>query len=66
MSYEVFKRRVNARIAQAGCVYKARFFNDTDKGRFFAFLPDGTQIIANPVSTKVTFRQRNHTYMGVI
>ena len=66
MSYEVFRRRVNARIAQAGCAYKARFIIDSDKGRFLALLPDGLQIIANPSSTKVTFRTRNHTFMGEI
>ena len=65
MSYEAFRRKVNARIASAGCNFKARFVNDTDKGRFLALLPDGTWIVGNPLSAKVTFRQRNHTYEPV-
>lgn len=56
MSYEVFKRKVNALIAKAGGNIRVRFSNDNDKGRFFANCSDGTTIIGNPDSLKVTVR----------
>ena len=34
MSYEVFRRKVNALIDRAGGGVKVRFYNDADKGGF--------------------------------
>ena len=56
MSYEVFERKVNALIKKAGGKITVRFRNDTDKGKFFANCSDGTVIIGNPASLKVTVR----------
>lgn len=67
MSYEVFKRRVNALINRAGGGIKVRFVNDTDKGRFFANCSDGTTIIGHPSSIKVTVRYGSgHQAMATI
>lgn len=54
MSYEVFERKVNALIQKAGGDIAVRFHNDTDKGKFFANCSDGTTIIGNRDSLKVT------------
>lgn len=56
MSYEVFKRKVNALIAKAGGGIKVRFSSDTEKGRHFAKCSDGTTIIGNNTCLKVTVR----------
>ncbi len=56
MSYEVFRRKVNALIAKAGGNIRVRFSSDTDKGRFYANCSDGTTIIGNPGRLKVTVR----------
>ena len=56
MSYEVFERKVNALIKKAGGKITVLFHNDTDKGKFFAIFSDGTTIIGNPKSLKVTVR----------
>lgn len=56
MSYEVFQRRVNALIDRAGGGIKVRFSEDDEKGRYFAKCSDGTTIIGNPSSIKVTVR----------
>jgi len=56
MSYEVFERKVNALIVKAGGKVKVRFHRDTDKGQFFANCSDGTTIIGNESSLKVTVR----------
>ena len=56
MSYEVFERKVNALIKKAGGKITVLFHNDTDKGKFFANCSDGTTIIGNPKSLKVTVR----------
>lgn len=56
MSYEVFRRKVNALVVRAGGGITVRFHNDTEKGRFFANCSDGTTIIGNPASLKVSVR----------
>lgn len=56
MSYEVFRRRVNALIAKTGGGVKVRFSTDDDKGKHYANLSDGTTIIGNNASFKVTVR----------
>ena len=67
MSYEVFRRRVNALIKRAGGGIAVRFFNDTDKGRFFANCSDGTTIVGNPSSLKITVLYGSgHQAMAVI
>lgn len=67
MSYEVFRRRVNALVSRAGGDIRVRFSNDTDKGRFFANCSDGTTIIGCPSSLKVTVRYGSgHQSMAAI
>ncbi len=56
MSYEVFRRKVNALVAKAGGNISVRFSRDDDKGKFFANCSDGTTIIGNMASLKVTVR----------
>lgn len=56
MSYEVFKRKVNALIAKAGGGIKVRFSSDAEKGQHFARCSDGTTIIGNKACLKVTVR----------
>lgn len=56
MSYEVFKRRVNALIDRAGGGIEVRFSNDIDEGKFFAKCSDGTIIIGCSSGLKVTVR----------
>lgn len=67
MSYEVFKRRVNALIDHAGGGIEVCFNNDTENGRFFANCSDGTTIIGRPSSLKVTVRYGSgHQAMAAI
>lgn len=67
MSYEVFKRRVNALIDRAGGGITVCFNNDTDKGRFFANCSDGTTIIGRPSGLKITVRYGSgHQAMATI
>ncbi len=56
MGYDVFQRKVNALIVKAGGKIKVKFSCDTDKGQFFANCSDGTTIIGNRSSLKVTVR----------
>ena len=56
MSYEVFKRKVNALINRADAGIKVRFHHDAEHGRFFAKFSDGTTIIGNSSAMKVTVR----------
>lgn len=56
MSYDVFIRKVNALIVKAGGKITVDFSNDTDNGKFFANCSDGTTIIGNQSSLKVTVR----------
>lgn len=56
MSYEVFRRKVNALIAKTGGGVKVKFSADDDKGTHYANLSDGTTIIGNNTSFKVTVR----------
>lgn len=56
MSYEVFRRKVNALIAKAGGGLAVRFFTDTESGRHYASCSDGTVIIGNTACLKVSVR----------
>ena len=56
MQYEVFCDKVRALLSRSGADIKVRFHNDSDEGRFFANCSDGTTIIGNPSSFKVTVR----------
>lgn len=60
MSYEGFKTAVNNLVAKAGGGISVSF--SQDDGKYFARFPDGTRIIGNSVSPKVTIRWggRNH------
>lgn len=67
MSYEVFRRKVNALIEKAGGKITVQFHNDTDKGKFFANCSDGTVIIGNQNNLKVTVRYGSgHQAMAAI
>lgn len=56
MSYEVFRRKVNALIAKAGGGISVRFSTDADKGKHYANCSDGTTIIGNESCLKVAVR----------
>lgn len=56
MSYEVFKRRVNALIDRTGGGIRVRFSTDPEKGRHYANCSDGTTIIGNERCKQVTVR----------
>ena len=67
MSYDVFRRKVNALISRAGGGISVRFHNDAEKGKFFANCSYGTTIIGNPSSLKVTVRYGSgHQMMAAI
>ena len=55
MSYEHFKARINQLVAKAGGGITVRF-NHADDGRHFANCSDGTVIIGNSRSLKLTVR----------
>lgn len=54
MSYEVFRRKVNALIAKAGGDVNVRFSTDPEKGKHYAKCSDGTTIIGNDVCLRVS------------
>lgn len=56
LTYEGFQIKVTALVGRAGGDISVRFFNDTDNGKFFANCSDGTTIIGNSSSVKVTVR----------
>lgn len=68
MSYEVFRRKVNALIERAGGGISVRFRNDAEAGKFFANCSDGTVIIGNSQTLRVSVRWngRNHQSMAAI
>lgn len=56
MDWEVFCQKVRARVDMSGTGMNVRFYNDLERGRFLARCQDGTTIIGNPSSLKVTVR----------
>lgn len=54
MSYEVFKRKVNALIARAGGNISVRFSTDNEKGKRYANCSDGTTIVGNNSCLRVS------------
>lgn len=54
MAYEVFQKRIKALIKRAGGGISVRFSNDADKGKYIANCSDGTTIVGNASSLKVT------------
>ena len=56
MSYEVFKRKVNALIQKAGGCINVSFSTDPDKGKYYANCSDGTTIIGAATCLKVAVR----------
>ena len=59
MSYEVFKTKVRAIVRKAGGRISVGFYNDREKGRYFANCSDGTTIIGNSSRLKVSVRWGN-------
>lgn len=67
MSYEVFRRKVNALIAQAKSNLSVRFSTDPEQGKHYANCSDGTIIIGNETGLKVTVRWGSgHQSMAII
>lgn len=67
MSYEVFKRKVNALIARAGGRITVRFSTDAEAGKHYADCSDGTTIAGNLSCLKVTVRYGSgHQAMAAI
>ena len=67
MSYEVFKNKVTAMINRAGSGLKVRFSTDEEIGKHYASCSDGTTIIGNSSSLKVTVKWGSgHTALATI
>lgn len=67
MSYEVFKRKVNALIVRADESILVWFFTDCDKGEHYANCSDGTTIIGNESCLRVAVRWGSgHQSLAVI
>lgn len=65
MSYETFQAKVRALAKAAGI--KVDFHHDTEKGKYYGNCADGTTIIGNPISLKVTVRYGSgHQMMATI
>lgn len=56
MSYEVFKRKVNALINKVGGGINVKFSTNPEKGKHYANCSDGTTIIGNEACLKVSVR----------
>lgn len=66
MSYEAFVAMVNALITRKKLNIKPRFYNDTEKGKYYANCVD-VKIIGNSLSKKVTVKWGSgHTAMASI
>lgn len=66
MSYEAFKAMVNALIIRKKLNIKARFYNDTEKGMYYAHC-NGVKIIGTPTSKKITVKWGSgHTAMVAV
>lgn len=66
MSYEAFVAMVNALITRKKLNIKPRFYNDTEKGKYYANCGD-IKIIGIPSSMKVTVKWGSgHTAMAAI
>lgn len=67
MSYEVFRRKVNALILRIDGGIIAVFSHNSDDGRHIAVCSDGTIITGNDISVKVTVSWGNgHTAIAAI
>lgn len=67
MSYESFKAKVNALIKRSKQRLSVDFSSDEEKGQFFANCSDGTTLIGNASSLKVTVKWGSgHTSMATI
>lgn len=67
MAFDVFQSKINALIERAGGGISVRYHNDTEKGKYFATCSDGTTIIGNPTSLKITVRYGSgHQHMAQI
>lgn len=64
MSYEGFQTAVNNLVKKAGGGISVKFFNDG--GKYLAAISDGTKIIGNAVSTKVTVRWNGRNHQSVV
>ena len=67
MSYEVFQSKVNALIKKCGKGLSVAFSTDTEIGKHFAKVSDGTEIVGNSGNLKVTVKWGSgHTAMASI
>lgn len=64
MSYESFQTAVNNLVKKAGGGISVRFFNSD--GKYTARFSDGTLIIGNSVSLKVTVRWNGRNHQSVV
>ncbi len=56
MSYAVFCRKIGDLVKRSGFSVTVRLRKDADDGRYIARFSDGTTIIGNGISKKVTVR----------
>lgn len=66
MSYEAFVAMVNALITRKKLNIKPRFYNDTEKGKYYAHCA-GVKIIGTPTGRKITVKWGSgHTAMAAV
>lgn len=65
MSYEVFRRKVNALIKRAGGGINVRFSRDIDHGRHYARCSEGTVIIGSEAGNRVTVRWNGGSHQSM-
>lgn len=70
MSYEVFKTKINALIHRSKSNLRVSFSTDEEKGKHYASFSDGTLIIGNLCSLKITVKwggkSNNHVAVAAI
>lgn len=65
MKYEGFCEGVRKLIARTEPDTKVRFYNDTEKGRFFAYLSTGMTISMNVEGANLSFKYGSGHHMRV-
>jgi len=66
MTYNNFKRSVNALVVKAGGGIRVAFSDDPEENRFFANCSDGTVIVGNKACLRVEVRWGNGNHSGIV
>lgn len=65
MTFEVFKRKVNALIRTAGGGINVWFWQDSDNGRYYAHFSDGTVISGNKICKRVAVKWNGGLHQSI-